>query len=88
MHLRPIIKLLKITMLSDFTEVNEQNKTAESRVVKICLVKYKCVLVLLAAVFTVIQFSILFLTQTKSLDQIGKLAGLFTNYRSNISGGV
>ena len=49
----------------NFKETDRQIEQEESRVVKICLVKYKCILILVFAIICVLQFVLLSLGQLR-----------------------
>lgn len=68
----------------DFNKENDQFEKEQSRVVKICLIKYKCILGGLVLLFGVIQIVILAVLSKEDI-KITSLFNSFQSYMRNIS---
>lgn len=52
------------TILSPFSEENKHFEKEESRLVKVCILKYKCFLAVFFVIFTIAQLSLLALIKS------------------------
>jgi hypothetical protein len=61
--------------MTEFTEINNQIRNENSRTVKICLVKYKCVIIVTLMILCFVQFIFW------SMDKFSKDSDVIENFR-------